>query len=112
MNRRLARDVGQPLEHVVDGESRAYEDDRDRAELAERHAGEVDDCADGEAGPGSQRHLSVDVWRQQTGVRLCVGPHGAETDRDHECVQGVKEGDGVGIAGYQDIGTELGGGEG
>jgi hypothetical protein len=33
-------------------------------------------------------------------------------DRDHECVQGAEEGDGVGIAGYEDIGTELGGGEG
>src|ERR1700730_10781496 len=61
---RLVRDVGQPLECVVDRERRTDNDDRDRAEQAERNAGEVHDGADGEAGPCLPRRLPIHIRRQ------------------------------------------------
>src|ERR1700693_1762024 len=49
----LVRNVGQTLKRVGDRESRAYDDDGNWAELAERNESQVDDRADGEARPCS-----------------------------------------------------------
>src|SRR5205823_134318 len=61
---RLAREVGQPLEHVVNRDGRAHDDDGDWADLRERYAGQVGDRADGETGPCSKRRLPVEVGHE------------------------------------------------